>query len=800
MKICFNKQQNFFSALCAVFPLRSLRLKTQTAKNAKFFAKNTKDIQYQYKFVQFLFVLFFTSGSIHAQHTIAYCSKVIVQDSMEISLYSPTMFRFRISHLKGEKFPAKYEIPFLIGKTDNWQKISFTKKEDASYYYITTDSLQIRIAKRGLQWTISNKKTAKQVCPSYGPVYGMFKDGYTVFDNVSAFDAPSKISRYSHWFYNPSTKNYTDTYLEEDLIEDKYFIYGPSYSSLFQQMNELIGPEPLLPKKGYGFFQTQHLSCQGSQEQLMEAAEKFRERNIPLDNLILDFEWGDGCDGDKELTWGSSLNWNKNYSQPLTPQQMIQKLDSMHIDVMLIHHSAGNFKNRKHQGWTETSYDEQTWWDAYKTSLDMGIRGTWQDTRINDITDSYIYNRTQQYYGDNKRVLFLGCRKVMAFNPWDFRFSTMPTENMIGARRYPFHWTEDCSSSWNEMAFQLKAINNTSGPMSGYSYLASDVIGATWKIQARWNQFTALSAVARSHNSKPWSGNIDINDFTNKIRITGRDTVKIAKQAEAEQTETAEESIRKYLQLRYRLLPYIYSYAFVNYLTGMPVTRPMLLAFPDDYICSSDTWPYQYMLGENMLIAPVYGDFNTMEIYLPRGYDWIDYETKEIYKGGGFITYNTSDINKLPIFIKSGAIIPMRQQTNWIDTKITDTITFDIYPSDTVSSFTMYEDDGETMAYQKGIYAKTKISCQQKNNETEITVDATDGSYASMPTKRLYNFQVNNINAAPSDVSINGQTLVKNNDDATKGWSYNAAKHLLMIKTDKDVRQALDIIVKNIIQ
>ena len=737
---------------------------------------------------------------INAQPSPVYCSKVIVQDSMEVSLYSPTMFRFRISHLKGNKFPAQYEIPFVIGKTGDWKKVSFTKKEDDTYYYINTDSLQIRIAKRGLQWSVWNKRTSKQICPSYGPVYGMFKDGYTVFDNVSAFDAPSKISRYSHWFYNSSTKDYTDIYLEDDLIEDKYFIYGPSYHSLFAQMNELIGPEPLLPKKGYGFFQTQHVSCQGSQEQLMKVAETFRKRNIPLDNLILDFEWGDGCDGDKELTWGSSLNWNKNYSYPLTPQQMIQKLDSMHIDVMLIHHSAGNFKNRKHQGWTETTYDEQTWWNRYKEKLDMGIRGTWQDTRINDITDSYIYNRTQQYYGDKKREQFLGCRKVTAFNPWDFRFSTMPTENMIGARRYPFHWTEDCSSSWNEMAFQLKAINNTWGSMSGYSYLASDVIGATWRIQARWNQFTALSTVARSHNSKPWSGNIDINDFTNKIRITGRDTVKIAKQAEAEQKETAEESIRKYLQLRYRLLPYIYSYAFENYLTGMPVTRPMLLAFPDDYICASDTWPYQYMLGDNILVAPVYGDFSSMEIYLPKGYDWIDYTTKEIYKDGGFITYNTSDINTLPIFIKKGAIIPMRQQSNWIDTKQQDTITFDIYPADTLTSFTLYEDDGETMAYRKGAFAKTKISCISKNNITDIVIDKVNGTYSSMPAQQNYFFQMNNINAAPEAITVNDKPIQVSdniNDAAADSWNYDAARHLLTIKAGRNAGQELHINIKS---
>ncbi len=735
----------------------------------------------------FLSFLFFSFKPQAQENKSQYCTKVIVQDSMEVSMYSPTMFRFRISHLKGEKFPKNYDISFVIGKTTNWNGVHFTRKEDKNILYLNTDSVEIRVDKKNLTWSIWGRNNKRRICPSYGPVYGMFKDGYTIFDNVSAFNAPSKINRYTHWFYNPTTKNYTDTYLEEDLIEDTYFIYGPSYVTLFVQMNDLLGAEPLLPKKGYGFFQTQHLSCSGSQSQLMEVAKKFRDRNIPLDNLILDFEWGDGCVDGKEVTWGSQMTWAKNYTYPLSPTQMIKKLDSMNIDVMLIHHNAPDFKNRKHQGWTETVVDEQTWWNNYKQSLDMGIRGTWQDTRINDITDSYIYNRTQEYYGnDNKRVLFLGCRKMVALNPWDFRFSAIPTENMIGTRRYPYHWTEDCSSSWNEMAFQLKAINNTYGPMSGYSYIASDVIASNWRIQARWNQFTALSAIARSHNSKPWSGNIDLNDFTNKIKITGRDSVTIKDQVEKEQKETAEESIRKHLQLRYRLLPYIYSYAFVNYLTGMPVTRPLLLAYSNDYICSSDAWPYEYMLGDNILVAPVYGDFNSMEIYLPKGYDWIDYNTKQVYKNGGIITYNTSDINTMPIFVKAGAIIPMRQESNWINAKIADIITFDIYPTKH-SDFTLYEDDGETINYQKGIYAKTHITCE-KNDNIIVSINKPIGSYKGQPVSRTLFVKINGIEYQPQAIKINNHTL--------PNWKYDAGNKSILVEIQCSANDNTTIVVQ----
>ena len=127
-------------------------------------------------------------------------------------------------------------------------------------------------------------------------------DGYTVFDAASAFGERNLNSRYAHWFYSFQTRRYVDTFLAGDLILDEFFIYGPGYDRLFQQLNDLVGPEPLLPKKGYGFFQTEADDCQASQTKLMELARKFRDRDIPVDTLILDLEWGtDALEGSPKI-------------------------------------------------------------------------------------------------------------------------------------------------------------------------------------------------------------------------------------------------------------------------------------------------------------------------------------------------------------------------------------------------------------------------------------------------------------------------------------------------------------------
>ncbi len=706
-----------------------------------------------------------------------YATKVRINPSIEVSFYASTMFRFRVSKMT-HKIPAKYNIPFTIGHTDPWDKVSVNVVQQGTIYIINTAALKVEIDAQTMQFTVSDKVTEKFVYPSDGPIYGMFKDGYSTFDSASFFNEKNDNSRYSHWFYNPETQLY-DIYLEEDHIMDQYFIYGPSYSKIYEQFNALVGAEPILPKKAYGFFQTQHLACKGDQDQLMAMARELRKRKIPVDNLIFDFEWGDGCIGDQEITWGSRMDWSENYSKPLSPQVMLDSLKAMHFDVMLIQHNAPDFKNRNGQGWTETVQPEALWWTKWKEKLDQGVRGTWQDTRRNDITDSRIWMETQQYIGENERVLFMGCRKMQAVNPWDFRYSVAPVNNLIGSRRYPFDWTGDCSFNWNELKWQIKAITNTHGPLKGISYISSDGVGETWQIQARWNQFSDFSAISRSHNPKPWAGNIDVANFQNKIKIEGRDAVVIKDTPDnithavggRSTGPTAENSIRKHRKERYKLLPYIYSTAYENYFTGIPICRPMLIAYPEDYLCFSDTWPYQYMFGPHILVAPVYGDFKTMEIYLPRDHDWIDFWSKEVYKGGGIINYNTEDVEKLPLFIKAGAILPKTPEKQWIEEGQQESnLILDIYPSDKASSFTLYEDDGHSIAYQKGSYSETVLSQNQgKHGELILTIGAAKGIFKNKLTDRTWHIRVLDVLNEYDSVSINGkkQSLAHNRSNNT---------------------------------
>lgn len=747
-----------------------------------------------------------------------YATKVELDSGIELSLYTPTMFRFRVSHLNPGQDAAKYEIPFLMGHVDAWPEVLFQRRQEKDFDFITTSGLQIRVSRRDNTWTVWTADGRKQIYPSSGPVYGIFRDGYSVFDAASAFDQPTVYSRYEHWFYHAATGRYVDTYVAEDLIYDQFFIYGPGYDRLFQQLKELAGAEPLLPRKAYGFFQTQHLGCKGNQSQLMDVARQFRERHIPLDTLIVDYEWGDGCPGGDEddQNWGR-LDWAEPYTKPLSPQDMIAQLHGMHYDVMLIQHSAPDFPHRaedvmrdERREWTSKVYDEKLWWSKVREKLDLGVDGLWQDTRKNDITDSAIWKGLQDYYGTSRRVLFMGNRNMVEMDPWSpERDDRVPSNSLLASRRYPFRWTGDAHTTWSELQWHIGAITDTFGPMAGIDYITADGYAADWKQQARWNQFLDFVTVARSHTMKPWDRGLAIEELASTMAF-GEKREQVGAAANTQDSNrkdlaagpTAEESIRENLRLRYRLLPYLYSEAFQQYQTGFPILRPMVLAFPDDPYCQFDRERYQYMFGDAFLVAPVWADLNSMDVYLPKGTDWIDYWGNRRYAGGRLVVYDTSDVNKLPLFVKAGSIIPMRKDAEWIDPgQPDDPLILEIYPAKTPTNFTLYEDDGTTTLYQSGEFAATVLQNQpEPNGDTIFTVDITRGDYSGKPQNRGWTLDFNLQERAPEAVFINGKALphlpdVAGNStfDVHSGWTYDPSKHALLIKTNKKSSEALTV-------
>ncbi|WP_268835263.1 glycoside hydrolase family 31 protein [Streptomyces olivochromogenes] len=238
---------------------------------------------------------------------------------------------------------------------------------------------------------------------------------------------------------------------------------------------------------------------------------------------------------------------------------------------------------------------------------------------------------------------------------------------------------------------------------------------------------------------------------------------------------------RKYLKLKMQLMPYLYSMSRNASETGVPSTRSMVLEYPNDPVARGNQTSGQFMAGDSFLVAPVVSDTTVRNnIYLPAG-TWTDYWTDKNYSGPGWINNYSAPLDTLPLFVKGGAIVPVWPQMNYICEKPVSTLTYDIHPHGN-SSFTLYEDDGITRAYQHGAFAEQKVNVTAPTSGTgdvRVTVGSPSGSFTGKPSSRAYDLGLH-VAKAPSSVTVNGTALMPLSTrsafaGASSGWFHDAS-------------------------
>ena len=252
-------------------------------------------------------------------------------------------------------------------------------------------------------------------------------------------------------------------------------------------------------------------------------------------------------------------------------------------------------------------------------------------------------------------------------------------------------------------------------------------------------------------------------------------------------SEAAVRNFKKYVKLRMQLFPYIYSYAHQSRLTKNNIIR------------SDSTHLYQYLFGNELLIAPVVTNGEReKQIFLPEG-EWIDfYNPKNSYKGKQTIQYQTS-AEVLPILVRKGAIIPMRNYRHSIESGSNDTLTLCIYPDSRLSNFTLIEDDGASNGYLKGEIAFTNFSMVETDTKLIINLLATEGSYSGMKSKRTF---ILKINSSKKPIAVNvGKKLkytTKNlfAENPLNNWFYDKNQQIIWVKitADKSKQTSLNIV------
>ncbi|HUA25133.1 MAG TPA: TIM-barrel domain-containing protein [Steroidobacteraceae bacterium] len=494
---------------------------------------------------------------------------------------------------------------------------------------------------------------------------------------------------------------------------DFYLIAGDP-ESIFAAVADLSGHPPLFPKWSLGFINSQWGI---DQKELLQDIKTYRAKHIPLDAFELDFDW---------KAWGQDgygeFRWNPRQFPDGPSGKLERQLDAAGV------HLVGIMKPRIHVDTEEGRYatTHRLWIPGEKASPDYFSHKPVKDLDFdNPATREWFFNpalahsfatgivgwwndEADEAGGDTQflnmeRALYEGQRAHS-----DTRVFSLNRNFWLGAQRYAYGlWSGDIQTGFATMARQrsrmLSAIDV--GEMwwsmdgGGFHGHPSD------ENYARWMEFGAFTPIFRVHGTfgekrQPWHyGPI------------------------------AERAATRAMRLRYRLLPYMYSYAWHDHVDGVGLVRPLTFGWPDDPKVRSDS--SAWLFGQYLLVSPVVAQGQTTkQIYLPAG-TWTDWSNGGVYLGGRTITLPTDSTGwgDIPLFIRQGAIIPNQAVENYVGERPVTGIRVEVFPDSKPTDFDYYDDDGKTYAYEHGGYFLQHLSAQATAGAVSLTLGAPGGSY-----------------------------------------------------------------------
>ncbi|MEX2600667.1 MAG: TIM-barrel domain-containing protein [Balneolaceae bacterium] len=582
---------------------------------------------------------------------------------------------------------------------------------------------------------------------------------------------------------------------------DYYFIYGPGFPSILDQYTEITGKSPLLPEFAHGLnvgtysggtWGYEHLT---STDYVVNLGRRFREERIPVDVLHLDSTWRIfGPNG----TGSTTFEWRETFDNP---EAMFDSLYAMDFNMVGVHvrprYDNGNRFNLLDRAREEgmvypepgntgefvNFFDDEAvdwWWEnAASMVVDQGAMFFKTDEGSAFSHPANESDRTGPVGEGTDRLhnLFPIVYTQAPFEKFreenGMRGMNLTREGYAGIQRYPYIFAGDWPSEWQYFAPVIKAGLNIG--LSGVGYWAHCMGGfehdADPELYIRWSQFGLMSSVAHLFGmdhpgyKEPWNYG-----------------------------EEALEIFTLYDRLRYRLLPYIYSEARNMHETGIPLMRALVLEYQDDenvYDIGD-----QYMFGSNLMIAPVTTKgAQTRVVYFPKG-TWYDYWTGEEIEGRQYLNVVTP-LEKLPMYVKAGGILPQRNRIEQVGEMPADTITVELFPHGD-SSFELYDDDGTSEEYMTGEYAVTRIESSDNEQQTDVRIAAPEGAY-EVP-ERNYALKIHT-QAAPAEVQEAGETIPSFSDSQSytdnnqAGWYYNEEDGILYVRTNGNSTRDLEITI-----
>lgn len=469
--------------------------------------------------------------------------------------------------------------------------------------------------------------------------------------------------------------------------QDIFLVVGETPAELLRGYAELTG-YPHLPARWTFGFQQSHRTLD-SREQVLSEAATFREKKLPCDALIY---LGTGFCPSGWNTGHGSFVFNRSVF-PDPQQMLLRDLHQQHFKVVLhVVNPPETLHGSVHDSGIAASVrgDAANYWAQHEPFVSMGIDGWWPDE--GDVLPTYSRLVRNRMYWE-------GGRKTRP----DRRPFALHRNCYAGIQRWGWLWSGDTFSTWKTLETQI--MEGINAGLNGVPFWGTDIGGFvptrefTAELFVRWFQFGAFCPSFRCHGRtwqlrRPWGWNTGSYGPSEM----GPNAASFLPSQQDLHNAAVEPICRKFLETRYRLLPYLYSAAYETHTTGLPIIRSLGLAFPQD----DKAWATvdAYLFGPSLLVAPIFESGATARsLTLPEG-GWWNLWTEQPLQGGRSITVE-APLDSMPLLVRAGAIVPTGPVKQYADEPANDPLTLTIYPG-ADGAFTFYDDDGITFAYERG--------------------------------------------------------------------------------------------------
>ena len=680
-------------------------------------------------------------------------------------------------------FQIKYYFheKFLIAKNNVFYK---TRKYEGLKFSITKNEILYGGGARVLGMNRRGNKLE---------LYNRAHYGYSTRSELMNYSLPIFISSKKYMvFFDNASKGFLD--LDSDNtntvsfeavsgVLNYYVIAEDNWFDLVKQYTGLTGRQPLPPRWAFGNYSSRF--GYHSQEEVLNTISRFSTDSIPVDAVIIDIYWF----GPEIFDAMGKLDWYRD-SFP-NPDIMISELKEKGIKTILV---TEPFILTTSDRWQEAVdkkvlgkkatgepyiYDfyfgntglvdvfdpkAKNWfWEIYRGLIEQGVEGQWGDlgepevhpgnlVHINgtadDVHNAYGHKWTQ--------LIYEGYQKDYP----DIRPFILMRAGYAGSQRYGIiPWTGDVSRSWGGLVPQPE-ISLQMG-MQGIAYMHSDLGGFAGgdsidnELYIRWLQYGVFQPVYRPH----------AQEHIPPEPVFYNDTTKA--------------HARVAIELRYKLLPYIYNMAFENSQTGKPLMVPLF--FNDTNNNDLLTYDEAYMWGDAFLVSPVKEQGKKYQtVYFPEGNIWTDFYTGKAYQGGKYDSVSLL-IDHIPVFVKSGSFIPMlrkAENTNKFSLKQLDMHHFSD-KNNNYSTYDLYNDDGKTpFAFEKNQYETLRFKSSRDENGLTITQECNSHMWENATNSGNINLIVHNLNEKPEKITHNNEKLEKGK------IHWNKEKKVLFINYD----------------